>query len=114
MKRHRLSVRAITSVGQNLPSAWEEKMASFKLFVDYIKSGIDFQHIGNIDEVSVSFDMTGNYTVDKKGTQDIKIRTTGQEKCHFTVVLCVTADGGKCPPMVIFKRKTLPKETFSK
>jgi len=65
-------VRAITSVEQNLPSDYEEKMASFKLFVDNIKSGIDFQHFGSMDDVPVSFDMAGNYTVDKKGTQGIK------------------------------------------
>lgn len=27
----------------------------------------------------------------------------------FTVVLAVTANGMKCPPMAIFKRKTVPK-----
>ena len=28
--------------------------------------------------------------------------------------LCVTADGSKLPPFVIFKRKTIPKEKFPK
>jgi hypothetical protein len=28
------------------------------------------------------------------------------------VILSVTADGHKCEPMVIFKRKTMPKEKF--
>jgi hypothetical protein len=113
-RRNRLSVRAVTSVGQSLPSDWEEKMATFKLFVDNIKTGINFQHIGNMDEVPISFDMAGNYTVEKIGTQDIKITTTGHEKCFFTVVLCVTADGRKCDPLAIFKRKTIPKEKFPK
>jgi transposase-like protein len=111
MRRHRLSVRAVTSVGQKLPVHWEEKMASFKLFVENAKSGVELQHFGNMDEVPVSFHITSNYTVDEKGSQDIRISTTGNEKCNFTVVLCVTADGGKCTPMVIFKRKTMPKET---
>ena len=115
MKRNHLSVRAVTSVGQSLPPNWEEKMAAFKLYVhNIIKTGIDFQHIGNMDEVPVSFDIAGNYTVEKTGTQDIKITTTGHEKCFFTVVLCVTADGGKCDPLVIIKRKTMPKEEFPK
>ena len=48
--------------------------------------------------------MTNNYTV------DVTLKTKGNEKCNFTVVLCVTADGGQCDPMVIFKRKTIPKE----
>ena len=38
------------------------------------------------------------------------VRTSGQEKTHFTVVLAGCADGTKLPPMVIFKRKTFPKE----
>lgn len=96
MRRHRLSVRAVTSVGHKLPVDWEEKMASFKLFVENAKSGVELQHIGNMDEVPVSFDITSNYTVDEKGSQDIRISTTGNEKCNFTVV------------------KTIPKETFPK
>ena len=59
------------------------------------------------DEVPMSFDMPGIFTVDLKGAQDIKISTTGSEKCNFTIILCVTADGGKLHPMIIFKRKTI-------
>jgi len=43
----------------------------------------------------------------------VSIRTTGHEKSHFTVMLLLlacTADGGKLPPYIVFKRKTLPKE----
>ena len=39
----------------------------------------------------------------------IKIRTMGNEKNRITVVLSCTGDGSKLRPMVIFKRKTLPK-----
>ena len=39
MKRHGLSVRAVTSVGQSLPPDWETKMASFKIFVETNKAG---------------------------------------------------------------------------
>lgn len=41
------------------------------------------------------FDMPGNKTIDTKGKKTISIRTTGQEKQHFTVVLACTADGQK-------------------
>ena len=51
----------------------------------------------------VSFDMTSNYTVNVKGAEDITLKTTGNEKCNFTVVLCVTTDGEKFDSMVIFK-----------
>ena len=38
------------------------------------------------------------------------VRTSGQEKTHFTVVLAGCADGTKLPPVIIFKRKTFSKE----
>ncbi len=66
MRRHRLSVRAVTSVDHKLPVDWEEKMASFKLFVENAKSDVELEHIGNMDEVPVSFHITINYTVDEK------------------------------------------------
>ena len=37
-------------------------------------------------------------------------QTQGNEKNHFTVVLGCLANGSKLKPMVIFKRKTMPKE----
>lgn len=56
---------------------------------------------------------SGKFTVDKKGKEDIKISTTGAEKLSFTVVLGVTLEGGKCPPMIIFKNlKKIPKQNF--
>ena len=62
-----------------------------------------------MDEIPVSFDIPGTRTVDEVGKEDIVITTTGAEKCNFTVILCCTADGGKCEPMIIFKSKTMPK-----
>ena len=37
------------------------------------------------------------------------VKTSGQEKKHFTVLAC-RAGGTKLPPMIIFKRKTFLKE----
>jgi hypothetical protein len=58
--------------------------------------------------------MIGNHTNDNKGTKEVKITSTVHEKSNFTVILCATADGGKCALLVIFKRKTMPKEEFPK
>lgn len=95
-----------------MPEDWQEKFHAFRLFYENNKANVDLRNLGNMDEVPVSFDMPSNYTVDQKGVEDVKITSTGHEKCNFTLVLCVTADGTKLPPMVIFKRKTLPKEKF--
>ena len=42
----------------------------------------------------------------------VPIKTIGHEKSSFTLVLACTASGQKLPPMIIFKRKTVPKEKF--
>jgi hypothetical protein len=65
-----------------------------------------------MDETPVFFDLPANRTVDSVGAKTVAVRTTGHEKSHFTTVLACMADGTKLPPMVIFKRKTMPKEKF--
>ena len=62
-----------------------------------------------MDETPMTFDIPGNRTVHSKGEKTVLVKTTGHEKTHFTVVLACMADGTKLRPMVIFKRKTLPK-----
>ena len=42
------------------------------------------------------------------------VKTTEHEKSKFTVVLGCMADGTKLKSMVVFKRKTISKEKFSK
>ncbi|CAB4407324.1 unnamed protein product [Rhizophagus irregularis] len=62
-----------------------------------------------MDETPVWFDMAGNITVNNKGDKTVHIRTTGNDKNHFTVVLTCSADGIKYPPICIFKGKQLPR-----
>ena len=112
MLRNKFSLRRVTSTGQSLPEDFIQKVNDFRSYFKQKSRGIDLKHIGNMDEVPMCFDMPSSYTVDRTGGNNIKINTTGSEKNGFTVVLCVTADGNKLPPMVIFKRKTIPKEKF--
>ena len=51
-------------------------------------------------------------TAEKEGEKTVPIKTTGHEKSSFTLVLACTASGQNFPPMIIFKRKTVPKEKF--
>jgi len=52
-----------------------------------------------------------HYTVDVKGAKTIMIKTSGNENTRYTVLACC-ADGTKPPPLLIFKRKTLPKDVI--
>ena len=65
-----------------------------------------------MDETSMSFDLPSSYTLEKRGSSTVNIKITGHEKSTFTVVLGVMADGSKLPPVVIFKLKNIPRETF--
>jgi hypothetical protein len=53
--------------------------------------------------------MPPNYTLEKKGVKEVLLKTTGCEKLCLTVMLAATADARKLPPLLILKRKTLPK-----
>ena len=66
-----------------------------------------------MDEVSLTFDVLSNRTVEVKGARMVAVKTTGHEKTHFTVVLACCADGIKLPPVIIFKRKMFPYHIIS-
>ena len=59
----------------------------------------------SLDETPVFFDTAPNKTIDQQGVRSVRIRTTGSDKRHITVVITFTADGQLPPPMVIFKEK---------
>ena len=112
MKRKKLVIRAKTRISQRLPKEFEEHIVNFQRKIIRMRQAnqYDLQQIGNMDETPMNFDMPLSRTVDTLGNKSILIKTTGNEKNHFTVVLACMADGSKLPPMIIFKRKTMPKE----
>jgi len=69
--------------------------------------------LGNMDEVTLTFAVPLNKTVDAKGAKTIMIKNSGNEKTRYTVVLACCADGTKLHPPLIFKRKKLPKDVIT-
>ena len=113
MCRNRLSVRSRTTVGQKLPENWEEKVANFRQFVSQRKVqelAIQADRVFNMDEVPMSFDAPHSRTVETTGAESVPVSTTGHEKTGFNAVLACSESGKKLKPMVISKRKTMPKE----
>ncbi|KAG2459032.1 POGK protein, partial [Polypterus senegalus] len=113
MKRSGLAMHK-TKIAQKMPNEYEEKILSFHKFVIDArkKNQFELSQIGNMDEVPLTFDVPSNRTVDHKGAKTITVKTSGHEKTHYTLVLSCCADGTKLPPMLIFKRKTFPKEAI--
>ena len=116
MNRNGYSIRTHTKIAQKLPKEFADKITNFQRYIIRLRLRTEYalDCIGNMDETPVTMDMVGNNTVDKVGKKTILLKTTGHEKCRYTVVLAYMADGTKLPPMLIFKRKTLPKVKWPK
>lgn len=98
MRRKGLSIRVRTSLCQQLPPDYEEKVSNFHKFTDakIAEHSID-PHDINMDEVPLTFDLPLTRTVNGKGESSVTLKTTGHEKTHFTCVLSCTASGEKLP-----------------
>lgn len=56
------------------------------------------------------FDMAGGGTYSQRGVREVLENSSGHDKLRFTVVLTISADGGRLRPMIIFKNlKNIPK-----
>ena len=56
-----------------------------------------------MDETPLFMNIASTITIARIGSKEIVIKIHGQEKVHFTAILCIIADGTKLPPMLIFK-----------
>ena len=112
--RNNLSIRRRTTISQRLPSDHEELLMKFQSYVIKMRQKYDYNmsQIGNADQTPVTFDLPSETTVSIKGARSVTMRSTGNEKNRFTVMLGCMADGTKLPPYVVFKRKTMPKDKF--
>jgi len=55
----------------------------------------------NADKTPIWHELVGDRTVNQVSVRDVAIKCGGAEKVCFTVMLAVTADGQKLPPMLI-------------
>jgi len=104
-QRHSLVLRMKTLLAQELPATLEERIMAFRSQLQRLKEINKFEVIGNMDETPLYFDVVPNRILDKKGKKSIIVRTTGSQKRHLTVTLCVTHDGDVLPALAIFKGK---------
>jgi len=107
MRRNGLCMHTETIIAQKLPHEYERKIIEFHKYAINMRKKLCFEigQLGNMDEVSLTFDVPSNKTVDVKGTKTIMIKTSGNKKMHYTVVHACCADGIKLPPLLIFKEK---------
>jgi len=73
MNRYGLTLRQRTHVAQKLPKDVENKIISFHQYIIKQRKEIAFEfgHIGNMDEMLMTFDMAGFRTANKKGDKTV-------------------------------------------
>jgi hypothetical protein len=80
--RNKLCIKRKTSVSQQLPDAYDEKILCFqKYFIS-----LQWQHsytvsqIGNADQIPLYFEMSLDTMVHKKGDKNVTVRNGGNKK----------------------------------
>ena len=86
-----------TTIVQKMPHEHERKIIEFHKYVINMRKKLCFEkgQLGKMDDVSLTFDVPSNKTVDVKGAKTIMIKTSGNEKMCYTVVLACCAEGTK-------------------
>ena len=105
--RNNLVHRRVTSVGQKVP---KNAIEIAEQFLEDMKNIGEFANFANMDETPCYFDIPRSSTIDKKGVQTVKVKTTGAERLRFTVALTAgvkkTEDRFtpfRLPPLLKFK-----------
>ena len=100
MNRHDISIRRRTSIAQRLPDDFENKLVEYQRYIIQLRKTRQYANdmIANADQTPLTFDIPFNHTLDFKGRKSIVLKTTGNEKNRFTVMLGPTATARRCRP----------------
>ena len=60
-----------------------------------------------INETACWMDMPSSSTIDDHGARSVPLKTTGDEKDHFTVILTAGADGKNLNPLLFLRVRGL-------
>ena len=94
-----------TSIAQRLPNDFDDKLIKLQRYVIKLRNihGFTDARTANADQTPLTFDIPFfNKTVSSTGSKTVVIKTTGNEKNHFTVMLDCFGDGSKMEPYVVF------------
>lgn len=112
-RRHKLSLRKITHVGQEdnrRPEEQRDNAIEHLATLELMTADFNADMIFNMDETPVYIDMLSSSTISFAGEKTTEANGTGHDKTRFTVVLTVSAAGKILKTMVILKGlKKVPK-----
>ena len=121
MRRPGFSLRRKTTTAQKDPAYMVDRSAGYIMHVRRLQKQFNFHDTDIIamDEIPVWDDMVSNTTVEKTGSQEVYMKSTGHDKVCVSVCLAGKADGTRLKPFIVFKgakreRKSLHKELRGK
>ena len=102
-----LSLRRKTTQSQQLAVDLVLKIHRFILYFRKLMTEKSYheEKIWAFDETAVWFDSVGNTTIEKVGSKEVEMFTTGHDKQNITVGLCASSTGKKKLPYIIFRGK---------
>ncbi|RHY65712.1 hypothetical protein DYB38_010596 [Aphanomyces astaci] len=102
-RRHGLSLRARTRIGQQTPEDGDEVLDDFAKRVQEIvaREGIDI--IYNADQAAVNYEYLRTKTLNKKGENTVWVKCGGKTKDRMTAMLLADNSGTKHPLFLILR-----------
>jgi len=107
MKRNKLSKRKRTQKVKKLVKDYLDEAEKYftKIREILMHEGEENVLFVNFDEVNLPFDLSGDYTIEEQGVNQVSILTHNKAKETCTISIGVTSDGQIILQLIIFKNK---------
>ncbi|RQM20489.1 hypothetical protein B5M09_010340 [Aphanomyces astaci] len=102
-RRHGLSLRSRTRIGQDTPKDGIAVLEAFAARVDAIVKENDIDVIYNADQTAVNYEYLPTKTINKTGEKTIWVKCGGKTKERVTAMLLADSTGTKHPLFLVMK-----------
>ena len=105
MRRSGFSLRRQTATSQKYPSHMVHRIVAYVMHVRGIQKQFNFHDADIIamDKTPVWNDMVANTTVEKTGSKEVPVKSTGHDKVRVSICLTKKANGTRLKPFIVFK-----------
>ena len=100
MRRHSFSLRRKTTTAQKDPSYMVDRIVAYVIQKQFNFHDAD---IIAMNETPVWKDMVSNNTVEKTGSKEVPMKSTGHDKVCVSVCLTGKSNGTRLKPFIVFK-----------
>ncbi len=97
MDRNNLCQRRISSSGRTLPADCFDRIVSYLDSIHEKVKSYNKKSILGFDESSFYMDAIGNFSIEKRGTKRVSVKSTSKEKVRLSVLMTASAAGDKLP-----------------